>query len=140
MVEMARHLESSAALIGDVQEQLKRDRTLPERITESFVGQMGTLWFTMLNLIGIAVWILYNRLAQNPPDSREFSGLGLVATCEALIVAVLVLTKQNRDTKDNIIFNENVMLKIEKIEEKLLVEDTLIEAEQKQIRDNLPRK
>ncbi len=72
---------------------------------------------------------------------------GLVATCEALIVALLVLAKQNRDEADNNTRAEFIARSLKKVTEKLLAEDekllaeeVKIEAEERQILDQLPGK
>lgn len=137
MVEMAHRLRTSGNLLANVKQQIEESRTLTERGIQRLVGQMGTLWFGAVNLVGIAVWVLYNRLAQNPPDSREFSGLGLVVTCEALLVAILVLAKQNREEKDDNIRADYIVQSLKAMTQKLLAEEQKIEAEEKQILEQL---
>jgi len=146
MAEMAYRLKSSAALIGDVREQIQQDRTWSEKIVQRTVQRIGTFWFTVLNLVVMVPWILYNGFAPHPPE-RQFAWLGLLATCEALVVAILVLAKQNRDEKDNDIRTESILNTLKRLEEKLFAEEKQIEAREekiegteKQILDNLARK
>ena len=47
------------------------------------------------------IWVAVNAVLSRAWDPGPFSDLGLAVTIEALLVAILVLIKQNRDEKDD---------------------------------------
>ncbi len=130
---MAHRLRTSGNLFANVRQQIEANRTWAEQGVQKLVRKMGTLGFAAANVVLLAVWIGVNRLAPHPLDSREYSGLGLVATFEALFVAILVLAKQNRDEKDNNIRTEYIVRSLTALSNKLLEEDKKIEAVEQQI-------
>lgn len=89
----------------NVNEALEDTQTTLEKAADAVAAFSGSIPFLMLQIIWFIVWLGWNTLGPVAAqfDPYPFSFLTLVVSLEAIILAVLVLLSQNRQTaKDRI--------------------------------------
>ena len=96
---MADNVNAIAQLHARAEGKLSRHQRVIEQLTTS-LGRPGTIW-VMVGLM--ALWIALNlavqRLGIRPLDRWPFSGLQLLISIAALIVATMILITENRQSK-----------------------------------------
>jgi uncharacterized membrane protein len=89
-------------MVARLEQQFLNTRTHGDRIADAVAAFSGSIRFVLLHLIGFALWILLNtgplRLT-HPFDPYPYVLLGLIVSCEAVLLATFVLMKQNREAR-----------------------------------------
>ena len=87
----------------------KQKRTPTEKAADFLTGQFGSFWFLALNAVWFITWITINVdliPGIEPFDPFPFTFLTLVVSLEAIILAIIVLMSQNRESKLNALRDE----------------------------------
>lgn len=77
-------------------------RTGPEKFADFLTAKFGSVFFLSINVVWFVVWIVINTgliPSINPFDEFPFGLLTMVVSLEAIILAIVVLISQNRETK-----------------------------------------
>ncbi len=89
----------------NVNEALEDTQSTLEKAADAVAAFSGSITFLLLQILWFVVWLGWNTLGPEPArfDPYPFSFLTLVVSLEAIILSVLVLLSQNRQTaKDRI--------------------------------------
>jgi uncharacterized membrane protein len=93
------NVETIASLRGRAEEELSHHQRRVERVTVA-LGHPHTIYVLALFVAG---WVLWNalgrRLGLPTWDAPPFQGLQVVASVSALLMTIMVLTTQNRQSK-----------------------------------------
>ena len=91
--------EENIRVIAELEQEFRRQRTVPERIADAIAAFTGSFFFSLFHICGFALymiinsgWIPYIR----PFDPFPFVFLALIVSCEAVLLSSFVLMKQNR--------------------------------------------
>jgi uncharacterized membrane protein len=82
--------------------KLDEKRSVTERLADSLTSKFGTILFLLVNILLFFGWILINLSTISfiaPFDPYPFNFLTMVVSLEAIILSIVVLISQNRDTK-----------------------------------------
>lgn len=81
-----------------IEEEAGRQRSLGERISDTFTHFMGSMTFVVLHLILFGVWFSVNLGITPLPvfDPFPFGILTLIVSAEGVLLAIFVLITQNR--------------------------------------------
>ena len=94
------HYQRTLKAAKSVQARQNEKRTAFQRITDKLVSYSGTVFFLFLNIGVFTVWIAWNTIIdRNPFDRFPFVLLTTIVSLEAIILAILVLISQNRQSK-----------------------------------------
>jgi uncharacterized membrane protein len=77
-------------------------RSLFEKTADSLTSKFGSIWFLVLNAVWFIIWILINTKhipGIEPFDPFPFSLLTMVVSLEAILLSVVVLISQARESK-----------------------------------------
>jgi uncharacterized membrane protein len=77
-------------------------RTSIEKVADKLVSSFGTLFFLVINLVWFAAWIILNLgliSAVEPFDPFPFGLLTMIVSLEAIVLSIIVLISQNRESK-----------------------------------------
>jgi uncharacterized membrane protein len=89
-------------MVARLEQQFLNTRTQGDRIADAIAAFSGSIRFVLLHLVGFTLWILVNtgpfRLVR-PFDPYPYVLLGLIVSCEAVLLATFVLMKQNREAR-----------------------------------------
>jgi uncharacterized membrane protein len=93
---MERNIKELIKLRQAEEKQKTRDEHLADKIT-SFTGKMA---FVYIQLVLFVLYLIWNAgLTSIKPVDPEFSGLGTIASVEAIFLSTFVLIRQNRMNK-----------------------------------------
>jgi uncharacterized membrane protein len=100
-----------------VESEALRPRSRNEAITDSIGGFVGTLSFVVLQIVAFAGWVIVNAgiISQMPPfDPFPYPLLSSITSLEAVLIAALLLLKQNRmgvvaDRRDHLDLQVNLL-------------------------------
>lgn len=112
--------------VAKLEEEFLQERTALERVADAIANFTGSIWFVILHVLGFISWFTVNSGAipgVRPYDPYPFIFLGMVVSCEAVLLSTFVLMKQNRmsrraDQRDHL--NLQISLLAEKEITKLL--------------------
>jgi uncharacterized membrane protein len=91
--------ERNVALIRELEEAAKRERTPSDRVAEAIAGFCGSMRFVWVHVIWFGVWIVLNVIPGMPHiDPFPFTFLTLVVSLEAIFLSTFILISQNHDT------------------------------------------
>lgn len=112
--ELAHRLGTSGGMlrhmvVTGVSEAIDSKRTPLEHAVQQVVRGMGNVWFVLGNLLLCMVWVVLNVTQAIALDPAPFTYLGLGVGIEGLLVATLVLVKQNRDEVDHNLRTELIL-------------------------------
>lgn len=82
----------------------KMKRSIAEKATDFLTHQFGSFAFLTFNVVIFTVWILINTghiQSIEPFDPYPFNFLTMFVSLEAIILAIIVLMSQNRESKVN---------------------------------------
>ena len=84
--------------IVDLERAKEERRNAIDAFGERIARLIGRPWFLILNLSGLAAWALWNMYAPGVPpfDPYPFPLLTFFVSVEGLLIALFVLTAQNR--------------------------------------------
>jgi uncharacterized membrane protein len=69
-----------------------------ERISEAVMRLSGNIYFVYLHLLWFGGWIIYNMVSPAPFDQFPFGLLTMVVSLEAILLAIVILIAQNRQS------------------------------------------
>lgn len=95
--------EKNVEDIARLEKQAVQDRTRGECLAESITRMAGSMPIIIFHVVWFSVWALLNLgvFPDIPPwDPLPFNFLTLILSLEAIFLTLLVLTTQNRLTKD----------------------------------------
>ncbi len=88
--------------LAEVEQQLDRQRTPVDRVSDSVTGFTGSVLFIIAHLIFFAIWLLLNApwaLGTHAFDSYPYVFLNFVLAVEAVLLGTFVLMSQNRQNR-----------------------------------------
>ena len=83
--------EQNIALIKEIEERLRRKRTVAERISEVVLGGVGSFYFMLIQVAFLATWLWIDK----PP----FPLLGITLSITFFFLSVLILVSQAKQTR-----------------------------------------
>ena len=87
----------------NAQDEIEDQRSLLEKTTDGIADFSGSMTFLLVNAGWFAIWIYLNVSGRASFDPYPFGFLTMVVSLEAIILSILVLLAQNRQTaKDHI--------------------------------------
>jgi len=92
------HWERRLKAVQSIQARHNQKRSTLQVVTDKLVSWSGTVAFLFANIAIFAIWILLNRGKQSF-DPFPFVLLTTIVSLEAIILAILVLVSQNRQSK-----------------------------------------
>lgn len=95
---LRQHYERRLKAVQSLQARHNQKRTPLQKITDKLVSWSGTVMFLFANIAIFAIWILLNRSKQSF-DPFPFVLLTTIVSLEAIILAIMVLISQNRQSK-----------------------------------------
>ena len=95
---LRQHWERRLKAVQSLQARHNQKRSLFQKITDKLVSWSGTVAFLFVNIAIFVIWILLNRGKQSF-DPFPFVLLTTIVSLEAIILAILVLVSQNRQSK-----------------------------------------
>ena len=102
----------------NAQVQILDRRNVLEKMTDWIADFSGSMTFLMANVLWFSLWIYLNVSGVAPFDPYPFGFLTMVVSLEAIILSILVLLAQNRQTakdhiRDDIEYDINVKAELE---------------------------
>ena len=97
-VGIRQHYQRRLKAVQSLQARHNQKRSLLQRITDKLVSWSGTVLFLFANIILFLIWILWNTSLKSF-DPFPFVLLTTIVSLEAIILAILVLVSQNRQSK-----------------------------------------
>lgn len=95
---LARVVERNIATICDIQERMRRERTLQDKVADLITSFSGSMLFVYLHAVWFGIWILVN-LGATPFkkfDPFPFGLLTMIVSLEAIFLSTFLLISQNR--------------------------------------------
>jgi uncharacterized membrane protein len=92
-------IDHDVETVARLERQSLERRSPGERLSDAIVSVVGTLWFTAVHLVAVALWVLVNVGAipgVRPFDPFPFGVLTLVVSAEGVFLALFILVSQNR--------------------------------------------
>jgi len=118
---MEQHLHrTSYRIIRSFEAEALRKRPLVVKIADFLTSYFGTISFLIANIAAYSLWILGNsgRIPGFPMvDPYPYSFMNFFVSIEAIILSVIVLMSQNRESQRDTLRNE-LGLQVELISEK----------------------
>ncbi len=93
------HIQEHIDLIAKHEQDFLTNRTLAERLGDSFAGFAGSLWFVCIHVAIFAGWIAFNTTSFTHSrhfDPPPFPLLGTIVALEAILLASMILMRQSR--------------------------------------------
>ena len=100
--EHAQAVNARRQIIKSFKAKADAKRTGPEKFADLLTAKFGSVFFLGLNAAWFLVWIVINTgfiPGIKPFDEFPFGLLTMVVSLEAIMLAIIVLISQNRDTK-----------------------------------------
>jgi uncharacterized membrane protein len=94
---------AAAQTVSQLEARARRDRSPAERMATLANETAGSMWFVGLHLVWFGAWIAVNLglvPGIRPFDPFPFAFLSFAVSLEAIFLSLLVLTAQNRMTKE----------------------------------------
>lgn len=98
--------ETAAVMERNIKELIKlrqndeKEKTRDEHIADTITGFTGKMAFVYIHLVLFALYLIWNAgLTAIKPVDPEFTGLGTIASVEAIFLSTFVLIRQNRMNK-----------------------------------------
>ena len=82
--------------IAKVEAAVLGERSDGEKLARGLIRRVGTPGSVMLHVAALSGWLLWNATIARPFDPYPFNLLALVASIEAILLGLLILTSQNR--------------------------------------------
>lgn len=82
--------------IARVEAAILGERSSGEKLARGLIRRVGTPGSVMLHVVALSAWLLWNATAARAFDLYPFNLLALVASLEAIVLGLLILTSQNR--------------------------------------------
>lgn len=117
MISASSHIRNTVRPV--IARQIEEDRTPSERVVQKLVHFIGSVPFLAINLALCLIWIVLVRVFRYPWDTDQLPYLALLLGIEALVMTVLVLTKQNRDEEDANIRTDTLLKKSDNTEKEI---------------------
>ncbi len=95
---LRQHWERRLKAVHSLQARHNQKRSTFQKITDKLVSWSGTVLFLFANIAVFAIWILFNR-GRGSFDPFPFVLLTTIVSLEAIILSILVLISQNRQSK-----------------------------------------
>jgi uncharacterized membrane protein len=95
---LRQHYERRLKAVQSLQARHNQKRSTLQKITDKLVSWSGTVAFLFTNIAIFAIWILLNKSKQSF-DPFPFVLLTTIVSLEAIILAIMVLISQNRQSK-----------------------------------------
>ncbi len=95
---LRQHYERRLKAVQSLQARHNQKRSTLQVITDKLVSWSGTVAFLFANIAIFAIWILWNR-GRGSFDPFPFVLLTTIVSLEAIILAILVLVSQNRQSR-----------------------------------------
>lgn len=111
---------TSEEIIKSIKAQSDKERSHSEVLADFITKKIGTVTFLTLNLAVFSIWIVFNsNFIPNldPFDPFPFNLLTMIVSLEAIVLGIVVLISQNRETKVADL-REEIDLQINTISEK----------------------
>ena len=115
-----RHHRRSYKIIKSFEAEALKKRPFVVRLADFLTSYFGTVSFLVVNLIVYAIWILGNtgKIPGFPQiDPYPYSFMNSFVSIEAIILSVIVLMSQNRESQRDILRQE-LSLQVQLISEK----------------------
>jgi len=102
----------------NAQDEIEDQRSLLEKLTDWIANFSGSMTFLLMNAGWFALWIFLNVSGRASFDPYPFGFLTMVVSLEAIILSILVLLAQNRQTakdhiRDDVEYEINVKAELE---------------------------
>lgn len=97
-VGLRQHYERRLKAVQSIQARHNQKRSTLQVITDKLVSWSGTVMFLFGNIATFVIWILLNR-GKGSFDPFPFVLLTTIVSLEAIILAIMVLISQNRQSK-----------------------------------------
>jgi uncharacterized membrane protein len=97
-VGLRQHYERRLKAVHSLQARHNQKRNTFQKITDKLVSWSSTVMFLFANITIFAIWILLNR-SKESFDPFPYVLLTTIVSLEAIILAILVLISQNRQSK-----------------------------------------
>jgi uncharacterized membrane protein len=106
--EIKDHIEDNPALSKIIERNIRtmiflrlkaaRERSLQDRIADTFTSFSGRMVFVYVHVVWFGVWILLNtgRVGVHPFDPFPYGLLTMIVSLEAIFLSTFVLISQNR--------------------------------------------
>jgi uncharacterized membrane protein len=106
--EIKDHIEDNPALSKIIERNIRtmiflrlkaaRERSLQDRIADTFTSFSGRMVFVYVHVVWFSVWILLNtgRVGVHPFDPFPYGLLTMIVSLEAIFLSTFVLISQNR--------------------------------------------
>jgi uncharacterized membrane protein len=95
---LRQHYQRRLKAVQSLQARHNQKRSILQKITDKLVSWSGTVVFLFANITIFAIWILLNR-GRSSFDPFPFVLLTTIVSLEAIILSILVLISQNRQSK-----------------------------------------
>lgn len=115
-----RHSERSRRIIRSFEARELKKRSLVVKIADALTSKFGTIAFLLGNLVIYTLWVLANtgKIPGIPVfDPYPYSFMNSFVSIEAIILSIIVLMSQNRESQRDVLRNE-LGLQVELISEK----------------------
>jgi len=89
-------------MVTRLEQRFLNTRTQGDRIADAIAAFSGSIRFVLLHVAGFALWVFLNTgpgSLAHPFDPYPYVMLGLIVSCEAVLLATFVLMKQNREAR-----------------------------------------
>jgi uncharacterized membrane protein len=94
------HFQRRLKAVHSLQARHNAKRSALQKMTDVLVSYSGTVAFLLFNTILFVAWILWNSaIGEKPFDPFPYDLLTTIVSLEAIILAILVLISQNRQSK-----------------------------------------
>jgi uncharacterized membrane protein len=99
-IDVPPHIAETIQAIALLHAEHHRKSTFAERIVDEATTYVGRPRFLLALIMAAAAWMATNAVIRvgggTPPDPPPFSGLELILTVAALVIALMILTSQRR--------------------------------------------